>query len=341
MVIPAPTPKPARRWGLIALLVAVAAIAAGGGYWLFHPRTTLPVGFATGNGRLEADAIDIATKYAGRIAELRVDEGDLVRVGQVVAIMDTRDRQAQLEQYQELAQQAQHMLEQATANYIQQRAVVALARKELDRTRFLVPKGFATAQTLDQQTQQLDSANARLRADEAGIAAAERALAATTHQAEYYAVQIADSELRAPKDGRIEYRVANVGEVLPEGGKVFTMLDSTYVYMDIYLPTLNAGRVAVGSEARIVLDAYPGHVVPGHVVFVAGKAQFTPKMVETQSERDKLLFRTRVRVDPARLVGREASIRTGLPGVAYVRTEPSAPWPPGLEPSPPPAGTAQ
>ena len=99
---------------------------------------------------------------------------------------------------------------------------------------------------------------------------------------------------------RIQYRIANIGEVLPAGGKVFTMLDISYVYMDIYLPALEAGKIKVGTDARIVLDAYPNSPIPAKVSFLASQAQFTPKTVETQSERDKLMFRIRVRIDPDR-----------------------------------------
>jgi HlyD family secretion protein len=115
------------------------------------------------------------------------------------------------------------------------------------------------------------------------------------------------------------------------------MLDASDVYMDIYLPTADAGRIRIGSEARIVLDAYPDHVIPAKVVFVAAQAQFTPKTVETKAERDKLMFRIRVRIDPERLKGREEMVRSGLPGLAYVRTDPSVSWPAGLQPSPPPS----
>ena len=196
-----------------------------------------------------------------------------------------------------------------------------------------MPRGHATQETLDQQKQALD---ATLNADSAAIGAAEHALAAATHQVELYQVNIADNTLVAPKAGPIEYRAANVGEVLAAGGKVFTMLDASYVYMDIYLPTAEAGRVRIGSEARIVLDAYPDHVILAQVVFVASQAQFTPKTVETKEERDKLMFRVRVRIDPGRLAGREALVRSGLPGVAYVHTDPAAVWPASLQPSPPP-----
>jgi HlyD family secretion protein len=318
-------------------MLLVLVVASGTAYWWFHSQPLLPPGIASGNGRLEADEIDIDTKFAGRIAKLNADEGDMVRAGQVIAVMDTRDLQAQLAQYQQLEQQAQRMLDQANANYTQQQAVVKLAQQEVARTTVLVPQGFAPVELLDQRTQQLNSAIATLGADDAAIGAAQHALDAATHQVEFYAVLIADNQLIAPKTGPIEYRVANVGEVLPAGGKVFTMLDATYVYMDIYLPTQQAGRVKIGSDARIVLDAYPNHVIPAKVVFVASQAQFTPKTVETKDERDKLMFRIRVRIDPARLEGREALVRSGLPGVAYVLTDTAATWPANLLPSPPPS----
>ncbi|HVY15353.1 MAG TPA: HlyD family efflux transporter periplasmic adaptor subunit [Rhodopila sp.] len=337
-VVPPPRkPSTSRNLRRVLSLLVLLALAGAAGYWHWlRSQPSLPPGFATGNGRLEADEVDIDTKFAGRILKLNVDEGDLVKAGQVVAVMDTRDLEAQLKQSQQLVAQAQHTLEQAEASKVSQQAVVKLAQQELARTTDLVPRGFATVELRDQQTQQLNSAIATLNADEAAIAAAQHALGAATHQVEYYAVQIADNQLFAPKDGPIEYRVANVGEVLAAGGKVFTMLDASYVYMDIYLPTEQAGRVRIGSEARIVLDAYPGHVIPARVVFVASQAQFTPKTVETKEERDKLMFRIRIRIDPERLEGREAMMRTGLPGVGYVRTEPSAVWPQSLAPSPPP-----
>ncbi len=326
-----------RPWrSYAALLILLMAGGLGAGYWWLHWGPALPPGIASGNGRLEADEIDIDTKFAGRIAKLFADEGDRVKAGQVVAVMDTQDLQAQLKQYQQLVRQAQRTLEQAKANYAQQQAVAKLAKQEVDRTAYLVPRGFATVELLDQRKQTLNSAIATLEADSAAVGAAEHALAAATHQVELYQVNIADNSLVAPKDGPIEYRVANVGEVLAAGGKVFTMLDASYVYMDIYLPTAEAGRVRIGADARIVLDAYPDHVIPAKVVFVAAQAQFTPKTVETKEERDKLMFRIRVRIDPERLWGREAIVRSGLPGVAYVRTDPSARWPLRLQPSPPP-----
>jgi HlyD family secretion protein len=89
--------------------------------------------------------------------------------------------------------------------------------------------------------------------------------------------------------------------------------------------------VKFGADARIVLDAYPKVAIPAKVSFIATQAQFTPKTVETQSERDKLMFRIRVRIDPERLRARAESVRSGLPGVAYVLTDPAATWPAWLQ----------
>jgi HlyD family secretion protein len=333
-------PQPQRRWRPRVAVLALALLISGavgiGWSWWRHHQMQLPTGIAYGNGRLEADAIDIDTKFAGRIAKLLVDEGDIVTTGQVVAMMDTRDLEASLKKSRALVDMAQRALDEAKANLVHQQTQVKLARQELDRASALVPKGFATVELLDQRRQQMNAAVAAENAATFKIAGAQHALDAATHDVELYRVNILDNTLLAPRAGPIEYRIANVGEVLPAGGKVFTMLDASYVYMDIYLPTAEAGRVRIGSDARIVLDAYPNHVIPTRVVFVASQAQFTPKTVETKDERDKLMFRIRVRIDPERLKGREAIVRSGLPGVAYVRADPSVIWPARLQASPPP-----
>lgn len=334
VVPPPPERKAERRFSrkLVVLLLILIGGAIGGGTWWFYPRDVLPPGIAFGNGRLEADEIDIDTKYAGRIARLLADEGDLVKGGQVVALMDTRDLQASLEKSAALVRQASRSLDEARANLAQQETQVVLAQQELDRAKALVPEGFETREVLDQRQQAMDAAVAGRNAATERIAEAQFAMDAATHDVQLYQVEIADNSLFAPRDARIQYRVANVGEVLPAGGKVFTVLDTNYVYMDIYLPTAEAGRVKLGSDARIVLDAYPGIPLPASVTFLASQAQFTPKDVETKDERDKLMFRVRVRIDPDVLSAHQADVRSGLPGLAYVRTDPAMTWPAKLQP---------
>ncbi len=321
-----------RQWA--RLVVTIGLIIAGGalgGYWWSHRVPPLPPGIAAGNGRLEADEIDIQTKFAGRILKLLVDEGDLVQGGQVLAVMDTRDMEAQLDAQNAQIRQTEKAIDEARHNVVQLETQETLAQQEFDRTQNLVKQGWATHELFDQRTQQLTAAQAALRAGRSRLLEAQHANEAATHNAELLKVNIADNTLVAPRLGRIQYRLANTGEVLPAGGKVFTTLDVNYVYMDVYLPTADAGRVKIGSDARIVLDAYPNRPVPAHVSFLATQNQFDPKFVETKEERDKLMFRVRARIDPELLKEHVESVRSGLPGIAYVRLDPKTAWPERLE----------
>ena len=321
-----------RRWLRVGLALVVLAVGAGASYyWWQRLHPPLPPGIAFGNGRLEADEINIDTKYAGRIAEMLADEGDLVAAGQVVARMDTRDLAASLKKSEAQVNQARRAVDEATANVAQQKTQVLLAQQEFDRATTLLKKGFQTQEVVDQRQQQLNGATAALEAATARVTESEHALEAATHDVELYNVEIADNTLVAPHEGRIQYRIANIGEVLPAGGKVFAMLDTSYVYMDIYLPTETAGKVRFGADARIVLDAYPTYPIPAKVSFISAQAQFTPKAVETQSERDKLMFRIRLRVDRELLRTHVEAVRSGLPGVAYVLTDSKAKWPANLQ----------
>lgn len=317
-----------RRWLPVAGLLAVILGAGGGGwYWWKSQQVTLPAGIASGNGRVESDEIDITPKYPGRVAALLVDEGDLVKAGQIVARMDTRDAEATLQKSEAQARLAERYLEEAAATSAQQQTQQKLAQQEFDRTKALVHKGFSTIELLDQRQQALDGANAAVRAASARVSEAEQAIAATSHDVAYNKLVVAEGVLVAPRDSRVLYRLVNTGEVVGAGAKIFTLLDLSNIYMTVFLPTEEAGKIALGAEGRIVLDALPGVVVPGHVTFVSATSQFTPKMVETRSERDKLMFRVKVRVDPEVVAEHLASVHTGLPGVAYVRLDPKVAWP--------------
>jgi HlyD family secretion protein len=124
--------------------------------------------------------------------------------------------------------------------------------------------------------------------------------------------------------------------VLKEGGKVLNMIDLSDVYMTFFLPEAEAGQVHMGTEVRLVLDAIPQFVIPARVTFVADVAQFTPKTVETAVERQKLTFRIKAHIDKELLQKYLVHVKTGLPGVAYVRLDPNAEWPARLQERLPP-----
>ena len=138
---------------------------------------------------------------------------------------------------------------------------------------------------------------------------------------------INDSKLVSPVDGRVQYQIAQEGEVLSSGDRVLNLVDLTDVYMTFFVPEKEVGKIAIGADARIVLDAVPDTPIPAKISFVDPIAQFTPKTVETREERQKLMFRVKAKVDPELIKPYIDRIKTGLPGEAWVQLDPKAAWP--------------
>ena len=308
------------------------ALTSTGGYFLYQQRPAgLSAGLASGNGRLEAVEVDIATKIAGRLAELGPREGDMVEAGVVVARLDADDLRAQLRAAESQVVQARRAVEESQAGVRKSRTDVSLAGKTLKRSESLVEKGFISKSRLDTDQTGMEGAMAGMDQAQSRVAEAEAALAAAVAKMDSLQATLNDTSLKAPISGRVLYRLAEPGEVLAAGGKALTLLDLSDMYMTIYLPTDKAGQVALNSEARILLDALPGQPIPAVVSFVAPKAQFTPREVETRTEREKLMFRIKVKPDPAWLAAHRDLAKGGLPGVAYVRLDANAPWPANLQ----------
>ncbi|VVM92052.1 hypothetical protein PS858_02759 [Pseudomonas fluorescens] len=307
---------------LMALLLA----AGGFGYWKsMHDR--LPEGLYVGNGRLEATEVQIASKTPGRLAEVLVDEGDKVTKGQLLARMDTRTLEAQRSQAEAEVLRARENLSAAQANVQLRQSEHLLAQQELNRSQELFKHGFVSGQIIDQQKARLDTGSAAVAASRAQVSAVGAAIGAAQAQVAMLTSEIEDSSLRAPIDGVIQLRMAEPGEVLGAGGRVLLLIDPNDQYMNLYLPTSVTGRLAVGDDARILLDALPDHPLPAKISFVAGKSQFTPKEVETRDERQKLVFRVKLRLtDPSAL----PQVKPGMPGAGYVRTAPTD-WPANLQ----------
>ncbi|MDF3934026.1 HlyD family secretion protein [Pseudomonas citronellolis] len=347
-----------KRWLFRGAIVAACALVAALAWQTLKPNG-LGEGFAGGNGRIEATEVDVATKLPGRVAEIKVDEGDFVKLGEVVARMDTQVLEAQLAQAQAEVRQAQNAKltagsvvaqrnsEKSTAEAVvaQRQAELTAAQKRFSRTEQLVKRNALPQQQLDDDRATLQSAQAALAAARSQVVSAQAAIeagrsqvieaqsaieAATASVARLQA-DIDDSLLRVPRDGRVQYRVAQPGEVLAAGGKLLNMVDLTDVYMTFFLPSAQAGRVALGQEVRLVIDAVPQYVIPAKVSYVASVAQFTPKTVETANEREKLMFRVKARLDPGLLEKYVTYVKTGVPGMAYLRLDPEAQWPDNLQ----------
>jgi len=340
------------------VLVVVVGVAA---YliWLHFRPKGLGEGFASGNGRIEAVEFDVAAKSPGRITDMYVDDGDFAAAGQVVARMDTAVLRAQLKQAQAeeaqarnatstaLAVVAQRESEKAAAMAVvtQREAEQVVALKTVQRSQILSTEHATSIQEYDNDVAHQREAAAAVVTSKAQLAASQATINAARSQvleakSNVVAAQAAESrlqaeidetELRAARESRVQYRIAQPGEVVTAGGKVLSMVDLSDVTMTFFLPEAATGRIAIGSEVHIVLDAAPQNVIPATVSFVADVAQFTPKTVETASEREKLVFRVKARIDPALLRKHVAQVKSGLPGMAYVRLDPSVPWPEKLK----------
>jgi HlyD family secretion protein len=339
------------------LLRSGVVVIAGWFAWSYFSQLSneAPSHIASGNGRIEAVEINIAAKTAGRVAAIDVREGQFVKQGQRLAVMDTASLQAQLHQAQAQHRQAQSAVasaqslvtlresEKAAARavLVQREAELELAASRYQRTEQLAQQGSVSQQDLDSARAALVGAKAAIAATQAQLAAADAAIAAAQTNVtgaessveaaaatiERLQVELNDSELIAPRDGRIQFIVARPGEIVSAGGRLLNMLDLKDVYMTFFLPTAVVGQLAMGSEVRIVLDAAPNYVVPARISFIADEAQFTPKTVETALEREKLMFRVRAQIAPELLAQYIERVKTGLPGVAYVRTDSTQPWP--------------
>ena len=341
------------------LVLAIAILAAAVvGLLVWKRLRPSSEELASGNGRIEATEVNVATKLAGRIKDILVNEGDFVTNGQVLAKMQIDVLEAQRDEARAQNRQASNTVFSAKAGVklresdkAAAEALVAERESELDaaqrrlaRTEQLAQSNISSAQDLDDERARTRSAQAALAAAKAQVASSQAAIEAA--QADVVGAEsavlasiatiarveadITDSELKSPRDGRVQFRIAQPGEVLGAGGNVLNLVDLSDVYMTFFLSTRAVGRLALGSEARIVLDAFPQFVIPARISFVASTAQFTPKTVETASEREKMMFRVRAQIDPELLQRHLKIVKTGLPGVTWVRLDSQKPWPANL-----------
>ncbi|MHC0055242.1 HlyD family secretion protein [Actibacterium sp. D379-3] len=344
---------------ILMAAIVIAGAVFGFFFWQSNRTDVVAEGFARGNGRIEAVEIDVASRLPGRIEAILVREGALVEAGQPLVTLDTRQlkanrhqAEAELRRAEIAVENARLMIRQRQAEVRAAEAVLAQRQSALDAAQRQFARSEALAGSSVASERQLDidrssalgaeaavaSAEAMLAAARIGVSAAEAAVigaeaavAAATAAIEVIDVQIEDSTLTAPRSGRVQYIVAQAGEVVGAGGRVVNMIDLNDVYMTFFLRTAAAGRAGLGTEVRLILDAAPDMIIPAEVSFVSDVAQFTPKTVETEIEREKLMFRVRARIAPDLLAKYLDYIKTGLPGVAWVRLDPALPWPEAAE----------
>ncbi len=291
----------------------------------------MPEGIVKTNGRIEATQVDVAAKYPGRLATLTVDEGDEVTAGQMVATISSPETEAQLRSAQAQVLKAKQAYAEAVALIAQRNSDLTFARTDYERGKTLLQSGNIAQQVVDQRRNKFEAADAGYTAALAQRDEADASIKSAEADVERLQSILVDLALVSPRSGRVQYRLARAGEVISAGQRILTILDLNDVYMTIYLPAEQAGRLTIGDEARTILDPVPQYVLPNTVSFVATEAQFTPKSVETSEEREKLMFRVKLQGDPKVLDQYHRFVKTGVRGLAFVRTDPKIAWPQELE----------
>ena len=312
---------------LFAVAAVLMLVAGGYLYWTHIIAAQTPEGLASANGRIEVTRVDIASKFAGRVAQVRVKEGDAVQKGELIAALDTAELRAQLAGAKAAVQRAIAAIARAEADINIRKAEYDLADVEMQRATRLEQTSAGTRADLERRRAQSLVAAAQIEGSRSALVEAKAAKEAADAQVTQIEAVLDDSELHTPASGRVEYKLVQAGEVVGAGGRLVTILDLSDVYMTIFLPTGESGRVALGSQARIVLDSVPNAVFPATVSFVAAEAQFTPKTVETHNERQKLMYRVKLAIDPKLLETYRDYVKAGLTGNAYVQVMPNAVWP--------------
>ena len=237
------------------------------------------------SGNIEGDDVRIAFRVSGQITELLTDEGKVVKKGDIVARLNT----------DELIQQrdnAAAKLKAAEFDY-------SLAKINNERSENLLKEGAIPAQKRDQDKTTYDAAAANVDQLKASLELAQTRLGFT--------------DLASPLDGYVLVKSALPGEVVQEGSPVFTAVDLSNIWVTAYINEPDMGKVKLGQKAEVYTDTYPGKAYAGTVSFIASEAEFTPKYIQTQEERVKLVFRIKIRVDNTSL-----DLKPGMPVDAYI-----------------------
>lgn len=288
----------------LALLLVLAAAA----WWLWLRTPPLPEGLIQANGRIEGDHYTVATKVPGRVAELLSREGDGIVQGQVLLRLDDKQVRAKVEQARQGAAAIKPQLI-ATQRTEEQR------RRDAQRLRNLLAQGTATKH----EAEQAELAWAVVREQLTTLLAQQAQAQAVLAEAESV---LDDLTIRAPASGIITQRLVDAGEVIAPGAPLFDIVDLDRLYLQVYVPEKDIGKVRLGLPARIYTDALPNEPLAATVRYIAAQAQFTPKEVQTPDERVKLVYEVRLYLD----ANPQHRATPGLPADAVIRWKQEAPW---------------
>lgn len=312
-----PSPRTYKLAGAVALLALLGLGLARAGLLAEVAQVAhlgpVPAGTAIElAGNIEAHESQLSFKSVqSRVVELPFDEGQWVKRGSLVAVVDSSDLRQQVSVADAVVAVQQRQLASARENLVAARSVVDadradMAQRELDlaRERDLQQQGLYSEAALDAVRTALLVSRAALARDLALARVAERNIQVTragAHSAEESAhlarIVAGYATLAAPFDGVILARQAELGEVVAPGTPIVTMADLDHVWVRAYLNETDLGRIRLGQAAGVSADAWPGRRFAGRVSFISSQAEYTPKSVETHAERVTLVYRVKIDID--------------------------------------------
>jgi HlyD family secretion protein len=310
---------------LVSLSVVIIAV-----YWLYL-KPSESTDFYQTNGRIEAEQVLVASKFAARIDKIFIEEGQYIEAGGKIAQLDMKQIESQYKASLAQIQQAQKAANEANTVLKVRKEEADLALSQWKRGNQLKEKGFLSDQDFDKLTTQKLTSESAVELAYAGVEQAKAAIDVATANAEQLESVLDDGLILAPRSGRIQYLLSQEGEVLAAGGRLAALLDLQQVYMSVFVPSQIMTRLPLDAQARLSFSSTPNIVVPAKVTFIASEAQFTPKAVETESERDNLMFKIKLSIPKALLEQHEKQIKTGVRGNAFIRLNDSIEWPETLK----------
>ena len=305
----------------MAILGATILVLGGGGYWLWQSQpawlAALRGPAADPNriivsGTIEAhESLLSFTQVQSQIVELAFDEGAAVKAGTVLARVDDRlyRQQVEIDRANQLIQQAQVQVSEGTL-VAAQKTVESdqfdLAQKQTDYQRAeTLAKTFAAslqardlARTAAQQSAAaLSHDQAMVQVATANLALAHANEAATAAKMKLDEVTLDYTMLRAPFDGVIAVREAELGQLAGPGVMIFTLDDLEHIWLRAYVNEQDLGKIRLGEAVDVTTDTYPHKIYRGRISFISPEAEFTPKTVEVHAERVNLVYRIRIDLD--------------------------------------------
>ncbi len=311
-----------RFLGVFLVLAAVVFVSLALYRYQKQEHAEAP-GFVFASGRLEGDTITVATRIAGRVEALYFHEGQAVGQGKPLAKLSSKELEARLKAAQAAVRQAQAELAATKALLQSAQDLYAQRHRDWLRMKRLYAQRLVPKRRVEQAQLALSEAQARCSSLKARLKALSEGVARFEAQAKEVQALLEDTLIRAPAKGMIVRKVTNLGEVLSPGGVVALMVDLDQLYLKAYVPEKEIGKVALGQPARIYVDAFGRRFFRGRVGYIAKKAEFTPKEVQTKEARVKQVYAVKIYLlkNPGHV------LTPGLPADALIQVDPKAPWP--------------